>query len=152
MRAWRTMGTAWRPVQRRGDGPSRGQALAEFCLLLVVLALPTFIALTGYQVLNAKLQVGPVAREAARAMAEAPSAGTAVAIGQARAFQVAGQMGLRPERLMITVDPGTFARESGIVSVTVRYRVDLRGMALLGLPDPVVARTARWPVQRFQDR
>ena len=62
---------------------------------------------------------------------------------------MAAGLTLAPERLTVApaADPA-FPRGS-VVAVTVSYRVDLGGLPSFGLGEPVVAATARQPVQRF---
>ena len=105
-----------------------------------------------HQIIDARQQIATLARETARVMAEAPSAEAAVAAGRARAAGVLVGLSLRPQRLTVQVDPGTFAREDGVVSATVHYRVDLLGIPLVGLGEPVISETARYRVQRYGNR
>jgi hypothetical protein len=49
------------------------------------------------------------------------------------------------------LDPGPFDR-AGVVSATARYRVDMRGLPLFGLPDPVVDDRAVQPIQVHASR
>ena len=141
-----------RPVPPRGSARVHaGQALTETALLIGLFLLPLYGILVTHRLVDAHLQAATVAREAARVMAEAPSAEVALAAGRTRTLAVVIDLGLRPERLTVTLDPGAFDR-AGTVSATVRYRVDLRGIPLFGLPDPVISNQVRQPVQMHASR
>lgn len=135
---------------RRGNVRA-GQALTETALLISLFLMPVYGVLVAHRLVDAHLQVATVAREAARVMAEAPSAEAALAAGTDRTAAVLAGLTLRSERLTVRLDPGPFTRTS-LVSADVRYRVDLRGLPLFGLPDPVISHEIRQPVQVHASR
>src|SRR5262245_47572834 len=98
-----------------------GQALVETALLILLFLVPLYGVVAVHRLVDAHLQVATIAREAARVMAEAPSAEAALAAGQDRAAAVAAGLTLRADRLAVTLDPGPFDR-SGVVSATARCR------------------------------
>ena len=144
-------GQSWPGAPRRSAQMRAGQALTETALLIGLFLLPLYGILVTHRLVDAHLQAATVAREAARVMAEAPSAEVALAAGRTRTLAVVIDLGLRPERLTVTLDPGAFDR-AGTVSATVHYRVDLRGIPLFGLPDPVISNQVRQPVQVHASR
>ena len=128
-----------------------GQALVETAMLIALFLVSFYGVLAVHRLVVARLQVATIAREAARVMAEAPSAEAALAAGQDRTAAVAVGLTLRPDRLTVTLDPGPFDR-TGVVRATARYRVDMRGLPLFGLPDPVVDDRAVQPIQVHASR
>ena len=79
-----------------------------------------------------KSAVLSVAREAARAAAEAPNAAAAHDAAIATAEQVAEGLGLDPARLSIVQDPRGFARGAPY-EVSVSYQVSMADLPGLGL-------------------
>ena len=108
--------------------------------------------LTIHRIVDARLQVETLARETARVMGEAASYPEALAAGAARAEGVAAGLTLASDRLAIAPDADPAFPRGSVVTVTVSYRVDLGGLPSFGLGEPVVAATARQPVQRFGSR
>jgi hypothetical protein len=135
----------------RWGGTHAGQALTETALLIVLFLVPLYGVLVAHRLVDTHLQVATVAREAARVMAEAPSAEAALAAGTERTTAVLAGLTLRSERLTVRLDPGPFSR-AGLVSAEARYRVDLRGLPLFGLPDPIISHEVRQPVQVHASR
>lgn len=143
----------WRRVRQwASTGRARaGMALTETALLISLFLIPIYGILVIHRLFDAHLQIATVAREAARVMAEAPSAEVAVAAGQARTVAVTAGLSLKPERLVVTLAPGPFDR-AGLVTATANYRAELRGIPLFGLPDPTIATTVRQPIQVYGSR
>ncbi len=144
-------GRNWPGAPRWSARMRAGQALTETALLIGLFLLPLYGILVTHRLVDAHLQAATVAREAARVMAEAPSGEMALTAGRTRTLAVVIDLGLRPERLTVTLDLGAFDR-TGTVSATVHYRVDLRGIPLFGLPDPVISNQVRQPVQVHASR
>jgi Flp pilus assembly protein TadG len=120
----------------------RGSATVE--LLVVAVALLAFTGgLMGIgRLTNTRTALAGVAREAARAAADAPTATQAVRSGQQRARQVAAGYGLNPDRLQVAIDPAGLLR-GGTLSVTASYHVPLDDLPTLRLLPGQVTLTAR---------
>lgn len=108
-----------------------GTAAVEFVLVAPALILMLAAVVGAGRVVSTKSAVLDVAREAARAAADAPDASTAEAVATDRAHQVAAGHGLDPARLTIEQDPGDFARGAPY-TVDVIYRVELSDLPALG--------------------
>jgi Flp pilus assembly protein TadG len=116
-------------IHRSGE---RGSATVE--LLVVAIAL---LALTGGligvgRLTSTRAALAGVAREAARAAANATTPTQAIRTGHQRAHQVAAGYQLNPDRLHITVEPAGLAR-GGTLTVTASYQVPLDDLPTLGL-------------------
>ncbi len=141
------------PPHRTRRHSERGTATLE--LTVVALGLLVFAAgLIGIgRLTDTRTALAGVAREAARAAADAPTASQAVRLGQAEARQTASGYGLDPARLQVSVDPQGFAR-GGTLLVTTSYRVRLGDLPTLGLLPGQVTLTARQlePIDLFRSR
>jgi Flp pilus assembly protein TadG len=110
----------------------RGTATVE--LLVVAIALLAFTGgLIGVgRLTSTRAALAGVAREAARAAANATTPTQAIRTGHQRAHQVAAGYQLNPDRLHITVEPAGLAR-GGTLTVTASYQVPLDDLPTLGL-------------------
>ncbi len=149
--------TPIRAVQhaRQHGEPRRERGTATVELTVVALGLLVFAAglIAVGRLTNTRTALAGVAREAARAAADAPSATQAIRLGQAAARQTASGYGLDPARLQVTVDPQGFAR-GGTLLVVARYRVRLGDLPTLRLLPGEVTLTARQlePIDPFRSR
>lgn len=114
--------------QRREEGT----AAIELVLVAPALLLLLAVVVGAGRVVSTKSAVLDVAREAARAAADAPDPATAMAIAKQRAADVARGLGLDPARLVLEQDPGDFARGAPY-RVSVAYRVQLSDLPAFGL-------------------
>jgi Flp pilus assembly protein TadG len=112
----------------------REQGSATVELLLVAVALLAFTGgLIGVgRLTSTRAALAGVAREAARAAANATTPTQAIRTGHQRAHQVAAGYQLNPDRLHITVEPAGLAR-GGTLTVTASYQVPLDDLPTLGL-------------------
>jgi Flp pilus assembly pilin Flp len=110
----------------------RGTAAVELALLAPVLLVLVAVVSAAGRVVESKSAVLSVAREAARAAAEAPNAAEAHDAAIATAQQVAEGLGLDPARLSIVQDPHGFARGAPY-EVSVSYQVSMADLPGLGL-------------------
>jgi Flp pilus assembly protein TadG len=113
---------------------SREQGSATVELLVVAIAL---LALTGGligvgRLTSTRAALAGVAREAARAAANATTPTQAIHTGHQRAHQVAAGYQLNPHRLQVSVDLAGFVR-GGTLTVTASYQVPLDDLPTLGL-------------------
>jgi Flp pilus assembly protein TadG len=141
------------PEQRDDRRGQRGTATLE--LTVVALGLLVFVAgLIGIgRLTDARTALAGVARQAARAAADASTASQAVRLGQAEAQQTASGYGLDPARLQVSVDPRGFTR-GGTLLVAVQYRVRLGDLPTLRLLPGEVTLTAHQlePIDPFTSR
>jgi TadE-like protein len=115
----------------------RGTAAVELALLAPVLLVLVAVVTAAGRVVETKSAVLSVAREAARAGAEAPNATAAHDAAITTAQQVAEGLGLDPARLSIVQDPHGFVRGAPY-EVSVSYRTSLSDLPGLGsLPGSV---------------
>jgi Flp pilus assembly pilin Flp len=110
----------------------RGTAAVELALLAPVLVVLVAVVTAAGRMVGTKSAVLSVAREAARAAAEAPNAAAAHDAAIATAQQVAEGLGLDPARLSIVEDPNGFARGAPY-EVSVSYEVSMADLPGLGL-------------------
>lgn len=110
----------------------RGTAAVELALLAPVLLVLVAVVTAAGRMVATKSAVLSVAREAARAAAEAPNAAAAHDAAVATAQQVAEGLGLDPVRLSIVEDPHDFARGAPY-EVSVSYQVSMADLPSLGL-------------------
>ena len=110
----------------------RGTAAVELALLAPVLLVLVAVVSGAGRMVETKSAVLSVAREAARAAAEAPNAAAAHDVAIATAQQVAEGLGLDPARLSIVQDPHGFARGAPY-EVGVSYEVSMADLPGLGL-------------------
>ncbi len=110
----------------------RGTAAVELALLAPVLVVLVAVVTAAGRMVGTKSAVLSVAREAARAAAEAPNAAAAHDAAVATAQQVAEGLGLDPARLSIVEDPHDFARGAPY-EVSVSYQVSMADLPSLGL-------------------
>jgi Flp pilus assembly protein TadG len=131
----------------------RGTAAVEMVLVLPALLLLIAATVGAGRVVSTKSAVLDVAREAARAAADAPDAASAEAVASQRAREVALGLGLDVSRLEITQDPGAFGRGAAY-GVRVDYRVQLSDLPTLGfLPGSVVVSARHTElIERFGSR
>jgi Flp pilus assembly protein TadG len=110
----------------------RGSATVE--LLVVAIALLAFTGgLVGVgRLTSTRVALAGVAREAARAAANATTPTQAIRTGHQRGQLVAAGYQLNPNRLQVTVDPAGLAR-GGTLTVTASYRVPLDDLPTMGL-------------------
>ena len=138
---------------RRLAGGHRASAIIETALVVPLLLTIAFGIVGIGRVLQARLAVEAVAREAATSAAAANNAAQAQAHGLSRGRDVAAGYGLTNGSFRLTVDPGTFAR-GGQVMASAQYRVDLADLPLLqwttvtlrsGHAEPIDLYRSRWP-------
>jgi Flp pilus assembly pilin Flp len=110
----------------------RGTAAVELALLAPVLLVLVAVVTGAGRMVETKSAVLSVAREAARAAAEAPNTNAAHDAAIATAQQVAEGLGLDPARLSIVQDPHGFARGAPY-EVSVSYQVSMADLPGLGL-------------------
>jgi Flp pilus assembly pilin Flp len=110
----------------------RGTAAVELALLAPVLLVLVAVVSGAGRMVGTKSAVLSVAREAARAAAEAPNEAAAHDAAIATAQQVAEGLGLDPARLSIVQDPHGFARGAPY-EVSVSYQVSMADLPGLGL-------------------
>lgn len=134
---------------RREDGT----AAVEFVLVAPALVLLLAVVIGAGRVVTTKSAVLSVAREAARAAAEAPDAASAFSVAESRAREVAVGLGLDASRLVLEQDPGTFARGEAYV-VRVTYRVQLADLPAFGFLPGSFAVSARHAelTERYKSR
>jgi hypothetical protein len=104
----------------------------ELALLAPVLLVLVAVVSAAGRMVETKSAALSVAREAARAAAEAPNAAAAHDAAIATAQQVAEGLGLDPARLSIVQDPHGFARGAPY-EVSVSYQVSMADLPGLGL-------------------
>jgi len=110
----------------------RGTAAVELALLAPVLLVLVAVVSAAGRMVETKSAVLSVAREAARAAAEAPNAAAAHDAAIVTAQQVAEGLGLDTARLSIVQDPHGFAR-GALYEVSVSYQVSMADLPGLGL-------------------
>ena len=120
-------GPARAHARRQGE---RGQALVELMLVVPVVLLLAVGTVGAGRVVQSKMGVVAVAREAARAAALADTAPEAVARGSERARDVAAGYRLDNGSLAVAVDPGDLGR-GGRVRAEARYELTLDDLPLL---------------------
>jgi hypothetical protein len=104
----------------------------ELALLAPVLVVLVAVVTAAGRMVATKSAVLSVAREAARAAAEAPNPAAAHVAAITTAQQVAEGLGLDPARLSIVEDPNGFARGAPY-EVSVSYEVSMADLPGLGL-------------------
>ncbi|MEX2230415.1 MAG: TadE family protein [Dehalococcoidia bacterium] len=129
----------------------RGSSLVEAALVLpVVVALAMGVVMAG-RVVQAKIGVQAAAREAARAMAVAPSpwegSSAAWTYGQSAALA----HGLSPARFSLYVDNGGFAR-GGTVRAAAWYWIQLADLPFLGRYQLMVSSTHIERIELYRAR
>jgi Flp pilus assembly protein TadG len=129
----------------------RGSALVETALLVPLLLLPTFGVVGVGRVIQAKMGVSAVVREAARAAALADSPAAAVSNGLARGQAVAAGYGLTNGSLQLTVEPSGLAR-GGQVRAVASYDVTLDDLPLMGWVQARVASSHLERVDLYRSR
>lgn len=135
-----------RSVLRRTDG---GSATVELAVVAPVLVVLWLLAATFSTVTTARQRVEEAARAAAQAAAVAPDGGAAAT--EASAMAATGLGGGRPcAHVGVHTNTSAFV-PGGSVTVTITCRLDLGGMAVLGLP-PVatVSATTTAPLDRYR--
>jgi hypothetical protein len=116
-------------MRLRNEG---GTAAVELALVAPVLLVLVAVVTAAGRVVETKSAVLSVARESARAAAEAPNAVAAHDAAIVTAQQVAEGLGLDPARLSIVQDPHGFARGAPY-EVSVSYQVSMADLPGLGL-------------------
>ena len=119
-----------------------GNAAIELLLVTVPLLLFVVVLMALGQLTATRGALSSVAREGARAAADARSAPEAVTVGQRSAQATAAGYGLDPARLQVTVDPRGFAR-GGTLTVTATYQAPLDHLPSFGVRPGSFALTAR---------
>jgi Flp pilus assembly protein TadG len=109
-----------------------GTAALELMLVAPALILLLGVVIGAGRVVSTKSAVLDVARESARAAADAPDPQSASAIAMARAREVAAGLGLDVTRLVVEEEAGTFGRGTPF-TVTISYRVRLGDLPAFGL-------------------
>lgn len=130
-----------------------GTAAIEMVLIAPALLLLLAVIVGSGRVVSTKSAVLSVAREAARAAAEAPDAGTAERVARDRAREVASGLGLDPSRLTISQEAGDFARGAPY-EVLISYRVRLSDLPAFGfLPGSFVVEARHTELtERYKSR
>ena len=116
---------------RRWLADQRGSALVEVALVLPLLLLLALGVVGVGRVIQARMSVSAVAREAARVAALAQSPGEAAEQGLAAGRAVAMGYGLTNGTLTVRVDPAALER-GGAVHAWASYRVSLEDLPLMG--------------------
>ena len=116
---------------RRWLADQRGAALVEVALVLPLLLLLALGVVGVGRVVQARMSVSAVAREAALVAALAQSPGEAAEQGLAAGRAVAHGYGLTNGSLRLAVDPGAFER-GGQVRASAAYHVSLDDLPLMG--------------------
>lgn len=109
----------------------RGSAAVEMVLVAPALLVLLATVVGAGRVVTTKSAMLSIARESARAAAEAPDAATARTIAYERAAEIATDFGLDPARLEINEDPGSFDRGTPY-TISITYRVELDDLPGLG--------------------
>lgn len=135
----------------RGLGDESGNAMIEAALVIPVVLVMVFGIVATGRVVQAQIAVQSVVREASRTLAVAPSLEDGLPAARARALAVASGQGLTPERLQLTVDPGTFAR-GGTVRTDASYPVTLGDLPLLGLVEVTVSSSHEQRIEQYRSR
>jgi Flp pilus assembly protein TadG len=110
----------------------RGTAAVEALLIAPVLLVLLSLLMAGGEVTADQAALRGVVREAGRVAVTAPDPAQAVALGNARAEEVATGYGLDSARLALTIAPGSFER-GGTVVVTATYFKDFGALPSFGL-------------------
>ncbi len=129
----------------------RGEALLETTLVLPMLLFLAFGVIAAGGVTQARLGVGAVAREAARAAAQSQSAAQASASGYYRAGEVADGYRLTNGSLQVTVDVGGFS-PGDVITVAARYEVSFGDLPLLNWARVQVGSSSRERVDLYRSR
>ena len=141
------------PQGRRGvpGSASPGSVLIEAALVLpVVLVIASGVVMAG-RVAHARIGVEAAAREAGRALAQAPSAGAGLREARTRALDAARGYRLDAAALTLDLDAGSFARGS-TVRARAACRVELWDLPLLGRAAVTVAATHEERVELHRSR
>lgn len=141
---------AWQTLPLFGLSCSRGQALVETAVtLLLLITLVTGIVVVG-QGMRTALGIQVAAREAALTAAQANSENGAIALAQARAIAVAADYGLVPADLGIVIRfPDGFVR-GGRVVVSATGHVHPRWLPLVAATDYHVTREHQERIDLFR--
>ena len=116
---------------RRWLADQRGSALVEVALVLPLLLLLALGVVGVGRVIQARMSVSAVAREAARVAALAQSPDEAAQQGLAAGRAVAVGYGLTNGTLTVRVEPGALER-GGAVRASAAYHVSLDDLPLMG--------------------
>ncbi len=139
------------PPARALHADRSGGVLIEAALVLpVVLVVALGVVMAG-RVAHARIGVEAVAREAGRALAQAPSAPEGLRDARTRALAAARGYGLDEATLRLDLDAGSFAR-GGTVSARASYRVTLSDLPLLGRLDVTVEASHAERVELYRSR
>lgn len=128
-----------------------GSALIEAALVLPAVLVLAFGVVMAGRIAQAQVAVQAAAREVGRALAVAPSASAGLASGRERALAVAGGHGLAPERLVVVLDAGGFAR-GGTVRAQATYAVGLGDLPMLGRLEVRVASSHEERIELYRGR
>ena len=130
---------------------SAGSVLIEAALVLpVLLVIASGVVMAG-RVAHARIGVEAAAREAGRALAQAPSAGSGLREARSRALDAARGYGLDAASLTLELDAGSFARGS-TVRARAACRVELWDLPLLGRAAVTVAASHEERVELYRSR
>ena len=141
---------AFRALLRPAAGESGGVLVEAALVIPVVLSVAFGVVMAG-RIVHAQIGVGAVAREAGRALAQAPSAAEGLADARSRALAVADGHGLAADGLQLVLEAGTF-RRGGTVRATASYRVALGDLPLLGRLEVTVKSSHAERVELYRSR
>ena len=128
-----------------------GSVLIEAALVLpVVLLVAAGVVMAG-RVAHARIGVEAVAREAGRALAQAPSAAQGLRDARTSALAAARGYGLDETAVVLELDAGSFAR-GGTVRARASYRVELSDLPLLGATGVTVTASHAERVELYRSR
>lgn len=145
------MGKPARRLGKLANGGRRGTALVETALVLPILLLLAFGVIGVGRVTQARMEVDAVARETARAAAQANDAGSAVNQGLARGQALAQGEGLTNGSLQLALDVGPFAR-GGAVVARASYTVSFGDLPLLAWAQLRVGSVQREAIDPYRSR
>lgn len=128
-----------------------GNAMIEAALVIPVVLAVVFGVVMAGRVVQAKIGVQAVVREASRTLATAPSASEGLASAQERALAVASGYGMSPEHLEVVIDAGAFER-GGTVTASATYPVQLGDLPLLGRAEVTVSSSHQQRVEQYRSR
>ena len=135
---------------RPGAGESGGVLVEAALVLPLVLAVASGVVMAG-RLVHAQVGVEAAAREAGRALAQAPSRAEGLAEARSRALSAAEGHGLRPAEVVLVLEAGAF-RRGGTVRARASYRVALSDLPLLGLIEVTVSGSHQERVGLYRSR
>ncbi len=139
------------PARRAPLRDQSGSVLIEAALVIpVVLVVAASVVMAG-RVAHARIGVEAVAREAGRALAQAPTAARGLQEGRLRALAAARGCGLDPAAVALQLDAGTFAR-GGVARARASYRVALGDVPFYGVAGVTVTASHQERVELYRSR